>query len=212
MFATELIIAISGLTGALATAIIAGLKLNIERLKLNQAEREIRFQRAALGFPEFVSEWDEIHSDLAKLMAETPIDRVLIFRAWNGHLEPRWTTAVFQMRTNGRMPVSYVHFELDEDYVRRLRDIAQRGPTALRTSELAPSKIKSLYEMEGVTASLWAHLDTFETTDGEGKAVAYCSFAASHGEALDDPTIARCGVIISRLKGLAAAFDRNSED
>jgi hypothetical protein len=209
MFPTEVLVAFSGLAGAIATAVIAGMKIRLEGRKLQQAEREIRFQRAALGFPEFVSEWDEINKELAKLMSETEVDRILIFRAWNGHLEPRWTTAVFQMRSNGTAPVSYVHFELDDDYVQKIRQIVQRGPITMVTTDMLPSKIKSVYEAEGVKSSLWAHLDTFQTTDGEGKAIAYCSFSSTSGAPLLPHTATRCGIIISRLKGLAGAFDRN---
>jgi len=90
-------------------------KLSIERRKVDQAQLEMRFQRAALSFPEFVEEWTDIQQALLDLMETTSVDRFLILRAWNGHLEPRWTTAMYQMRTGVEVPVAYVHFELDRD-------------------------------------------------------------------------------------------------
>jgi hypothetical protein len=207
----QIVIALIGLAGVIVTATVGIVKVLVERQKLDQAESEIRFQRAALGFPEFVEEWGEIGQELIKLLEETEIDRFMIFRAWNGHLEPRWTTAVYQLRSAGQAPIAYVHFELDEDYVNRVKKIAQGGPLVMVTDSLPDSEIKKVYEAEGVTASLWAHLDTFETTDRISKAVAYCSFATHAPSLISNSTMTRCRVLTGRLKGLATAFDRNRD-
>lgn len=212
---SELIIAFFGFVGVLATAGVGMFKVNVERMRVNvekdklrQAEREISFQRAALGFPEFVSEWGEIGDELERLMCETEIDRFLILRAWNGFLEPRWTTAVYQLRQGKQAPISYIHFELDEDYVIRIRKIVKDGPIVFDTANIPSGEIKRVYEAEGVTASLWAHLDSFETSDKSSKALAYCSFSTHSGE-LSPTTVTRCKIIIGRLKWLAKSFDHN---
>jgi hypothetical protein len=205
----EVVIALIGLAGVIATASVGILKVAIERHKLIQAEQEVRFQRAALSFPEFVEEWDEIGKELVRLISETEVDRFMILRAWNGYLEPRWTTAVYQLRAAEQAPVAYVHFELDEDYVHRVKQIAKGGPISMITAELPHSEIKRVYMAEGVTASMWAHLDSFETTDGRSRAVAYCSFATHVDTLLTEKTMTRCRVLVGRLKGLATSFDRN---
>jgi len=205
----EVVIALIGLAGVIATASVGIFKIAVERHKLMQAEQEIRFQRSALSFPEFVEEWDEIGRELIGLINETEIDRFMILRAWNGYLEPRWTTAVYQLRSAGQAPVAYVHFELDEDYIHRVKQIAKGGPISMVTAELPDSEIKKVYIAEGVTASMWAHLDTFETTDGRSRAVAYCSFATHLDSLLTDKTMTRCRVLVGRLKGLARSFDHN---
>jgi hypothetical protein len=205
----EVVVALIGLAGVIATASAGFYKLTLERRKLDQAENEVRFQRAALGFPEFVEEWGEIGQDLIRLMEETSIDRFMILRAWNGHLEPRWTTAVYQLRSAGQAPVAYIHFELDQDYVARVQAIAQKGSQMLVTSKLPNSEIRRVYQAEGVTASMWFYLDAFESNDGVSKALAYCSFATHDTELIDEKTQTRCRILVGRLKGLAAGFDRN---
>jgi len=207
----QIVVALIGLAGVIFTATVGIIKVQYERKRLNQAEHEIRFQRAALGFPEFVEEWGEIGQALIRLMEETTIDRFMVLRAWNGHLEPRWTTAVYQLRSAGQAPVAYIHFELDQDYVTRVQKIAYSGPQVMVTSKLPPCEIKRVYQAEGVTASMWAHLDSFESSDGISKALAYCSFATHSPDLIDDDTQTRCRILVGRLKGLAAGFDRNRD-
>lgn len=205
----EIVVALIGLSGVILTAGIGVMRVQLERKRLNQAEHEVRFQRAALGFPEFVEEWGEIGAELIKLMEETTIDRFMVLRAWNGHLEPRWTTAVYQLRAAGQAPVAYIHFELDQDYISRVQKIVQEGPQLMVTAKLPHSEIKRVYKAEGVTASMWAHLDTFQSSDGVSKALAYCSFGTHSHELIDDATQTRCRILVGRLKGLAVSFDRN---
>jgi hypothetical protein len=205
----EVVIALIGLAGIIATATAGIFQVAIERQKLMQAEQEIRFQRAALNFPEFVEEWGEIGRELVSLIEETEVDRFMILRAWNGYLEPRWTTAVYQLRAAEQAPIAYVHFELDQDYVHRVKQMATGGPIHMVTAELPESEIKRVYQAEGVTASMWAHLDTFETSDGKARAVAYCSFATHLDTLLTEKTMTRCRIMVGRMKGLATSFDHN---
>ena len=60
----ELVIAVVGLIGVIATASVGFYKAMLDRRRLDQAYNEIRFQRAALGFPEFVNEWGDISFEL----------------------------------------------------------------------------------------------------------------------------------------------------
>jgi hypothetical protein len=201
------IVALIGLVGVLATVVLGYTKLQRE---LGQAKLEMRFQRAALSFPEFVEEWHEISHDILLLMSETVVDRFLVLRAWNGHMEPRWTTALFQLRTDGQMPVAYVHFELDTDYVNRLREVTQKNNVYLVTKDLPPdSALAEVYRSEGVTASLVSHLASQQGPNPNAKAHTYCTFA-THNEALmDENTRTRCKVLASRMKGFATSFDNN---
>lgn len=205
----EITIALIGLLGVAVTSAGAIMSAVVSRRKLDQAEREIRFQRAALAFPDFVSEWSEINKELEDLVTTTEIDRILLLRAWNGHLEPRWTTAVYQMRAAGQAPISYIHYELDNDYQAKVREIVQNGLVSIVTAEMSDCEIKRVYEAEGVTASLWAHLDSFTTADGSGKAIAYCSFSTHEPTLISEVTATKCRILVGRLKGLAQSFDRN---
>ena len=190
---------------------VAGLLLTqtrIARTKLKQAENELNFQREALTFPEFVGEWAETHRDISDLMENTNVDRFMIFRAWNGLLEPRWTTSVYQLREGEQEPLAYIHFELDADYVDKLRHIVRKGYLYLTVEELEESAIKKVYETENVTGSYWAHLDSLSLPDSQSRAITYCSFATHVEGGLTPAELTRCRIVASRLRGLALAFDR----
>lgn len=187
-------------------------KLSVERIKRRQAENEITFQRAALGFPDFVHEWDSIGEDLASLVDTTEIDRVLILRAWNGRLEPRWTTAVYQMRQGQQAPIAYVHFELDDDYVDRIREIVSKGFVYLVVNDMPDGvAMKDVYVSEGVTASYWSHISSIQTSDSQSTAISYVSFSTHDEAEISQKTQTLCRILTGRLKGLAAQFDMNSQ-
>lgn len=208
MVSETIAVALIGLAGVIVTAFVGWAKVRTGEMRVTQAELEMRFQRAALSFPEFVEEWSEIHEEIVKLLDETCIDRFLILRAWNGHLEPRWTTAMFQMRKSGHTNISYVHFELDRDYIERLRAVTLTGTTLLDVSKLPDgSSLKMLYEAEGVTSSLVAHLVSLSGPIKGTKAVTYCSFATHDEGSIPQHTLTRCRILISRMKGLAKGFE-----
>lgn len=204
---------IIGALATLITAILGWVKYlsskkreeESENMRL-QAENEMRFQRAALEFPDFIEEWSHISDDVVNLISETEIDRFLILRAWNGHLEPRWTTAVYQIRETGQKPIAYVHFELDKDYVSRLREISIANTMFFETDHIPESVIKDVYKVEGITSALWAHLHSTATLEG-GQAHTYCSFATHEGK-ISLETQTRCRILTGRLKGIAMAFEK----
>jgi len=202
------LVALIGFCGVCVTAVMGTAGAYYYKRRGDQAELEMRFQRAALSFPDFVEEWEEIHRDMLCLMDETCIDRFLILRAWNGYLEPRWTTAMFQMRTEGHSPVAYVHFELDRDYVERLREITQGSHAYLVTNDLPHSSaLRSVYDQEGVTAAFIAQLITLDGPIKGTKAQTYCSFATHSPDGIDVNTQTRCRILVSRMKGLALGFE-----
>jgi len=205
----EVLVALCGLLGVSITAYIGWGRVQLEKARLGQAERELRFQRAALGFPEFVAEWDDINKQLVDLFMETEIDRFMILRAWNGQLEPRWTTAVYQLRETDQAPIAYVHWELDQAYQEAIRNIMAGRPMYFVVGEMTDSEISRVYRAEGVTASYWVHLDSFNTLDNTGRAEVYCSFATHDPELISENTQTKCRIIANRLKGLAMSFDRN---
>ena len=200
----EVIVALVGLLGVVVTAWIGYESSKRHKIKAEQAEGEMEFQAAAMDFGAFMEEWDGTVKEIKRLFNETNIDRFIIFRAWNGSLVPRWTTAVFQLRESDQQVVSYVHFELDTDYVARLNEISVRKTMCFAVADLPPSAIRSVYEAEGITASFWAHLDT-RNRGKHSKAVTYCSFSTHEG-VIDETTATRCGIIAGRLKGVAGTF------
>jgi hypothetical protein len=183
-------------------------KLSIERQKVDQAQLEMRFQRAALSFPEFVEEWTDIQQALLDLMENTSVDRFLILRAWNGHLEPRWTTAMYQMRTGMQVPVAYIHFELDKDYVNMLREITHGHIAVIRTADLpSDSILREVYDLEKITSAVVAQIVTLEGPVKGTKAQTYCSFATHSTDGMSPEDIVACKVLVGRLKGLSEAFE-----
>lgn len=201
----EIAVAVIGLIGICITAWVGRQKQIKQKVRADQAESEMRFQRAALDFGGFMAEWGETHSEIEKLLKETEIDRFLILRAWNGHLNPKWTTAVFQMRIGDQEPISYVHFELDADYVSKLKDISINNTIHFSTSGIPDSAIKRVYEAEGVKYAVWCHISTDKTPSGAAVHT-YCSFATKDNPSVAQSTITRCSILAGRLKGVAMAF------
>lgn len=202
------IVALLGLAGILFTGTLGYVKFFLERDRRSQAELEMRFQRAALSFPEFVEEWHEISSDMISLMQETTVDRFLLLRAWNGHLEPRWTTALYQIRANGQKPIAYVHYELDTDYVGMLRQVTAKGNVHFKTTELpVDAVLRKTYEYEKVTEAAIFHLTSHVGPMPDSKAHTYCSFATHSKDGMTEEAVTRCHILASRMKGLALTFD-----
>lgn len=196
-----------GLASVFCTGVLGYLKFNEERKKVAQAEKELRFQREGLDFTDFLEEINVLYKELDDLMLNTNIDRFMILRAWNGELTPRWTTAVFQVREGTQKPIAYVHFELDNDYVERLKEIAVKKSIVFNVCDIPPSAIKSVYESEEVKASMWYHIGTNELEGSKSKAVTYCSFSTQCEEGINDITATKCGIIASRLKGFSLSFN-----
>jgi len=203
---TEVIVAGIGFAGVCVTAYFGYLGV----LKHNQArvmaENEMEFQVASLDFSSFMEEWSDVVSELDNLMENTNIDRFLILRAWNGVLSPRWTTAVLQVRQGQQEPISYVHYELDSDYILRLQEISRTGKIRFDVDALPDDVgIKQIYQAEGVSASAWFHIEDRDLPNSESRAVTYCSFAAHEGS-ISDATFLRCTLLAGRLKGAANSF------
>lgn len=204
--AIEITVALIGFLGTLSASAIGYAASRKSRRRANQAEAEMRFQQAALDFGAFVGEWDETHAQLVRLMSDTAVDRFLILRAWNGAADPRWTTAVYQLRIGEQQPMSYVHFELDPDYVSRLQSIKGGRPLVFSTVDLPDSAIKRVYQAEKVSASAWFHLQSLKLVRSEARAVTYCSFSTHEPGGLSEEDVTRCRIIVGRLKGLAGMF------
>lgn len=167
---------------------------------LNQAKAELKIQREASDFTRFFTHWNYINQEIESLMRDTCIDRFMLFRAWNGVLEPKWTTAVFQIRRGKQQPTNYVHFELDNDYRSKLRKMVEEKDLYFEVDKIEDSTIKEVYEAEKVTASYWCHLDTKDLKAEGCREMSYCSFA-THGETpIPDEVLTRCKIIASRLK------------
>lgn len=197
--------------GTLATAYFGymGARAAVQK---RRAEREIRIQSRALDFTEFLHEWSEVHAQITALMDETAIDRFLLLRAWNGLLAPKWTTAVMQIHQGAHTPMTYVHYELDADYVGRLGRIKHQGHEVIVTDDLPDCGIKAVYRNEGVTEAAWFHINSRRlTSDPLSQAVTYCSFGVHNG-VIDENTLTRCHLIVGRLKGMVMDFILDRED
>lgn len=205
---TAIVIASISAVGAVAAAAMTGfMRIRELGLRLEQAKQEISFQRDALDVTAFIGDWDGLMAELRSLMSDTSIDRFLILRAWNGHLEPRWTSAIFQLHKEDRQMLSYIHVELDDDYINRLRQITTAGPVVFTTETASESSlIRGIYETEGVQEAMWAHVESLSVPGATTKAVTYCSFATSKPGGLDAVARTRANLVVGRLKGLAHNF------
>lgn len=200
------IVAIISSLALVIVALVNSRKVKNTNHKLHQAESELKLQQKALDFGAFIEEWAGTHKDILHLLENSCIDRFLIFRAWNGMLAPRWTTAVFQVRLGEQEPVSYVHFELDTDYVSRLKEVSIMNVMAFEVEALPDCAIKRVYEAEGVKHAIWCHISSEEISGSDTVAHTYCSFATHDPEQIEQTLITRCSILAGRLKGIALSF------
>jgi hypothetical protein len=206
---TEITVALIGLAGICVTAGVAWRRVNLERRKTLLAEKELKLQSSALSLSDFLEDWQSVAAAMSDLIQNTEIDRILILRAWNGYLSPKWTTAVYQMREYGQAPKQYVHTGLDDDYVERLRIITRGGAICFRVVDAPDSLIKSIYEAEGVKASCWWHISTEKVPDTDAAVITYCSFSTHSNEEISEKTRTSCNLLVGRLKGLSEVFGIN---
>lgn len=204
----EVIVAAITAIGLVLAAAIAGYyRVRVLRLKLSQAENEVYFQREALDITAFVKDWDGFVLDLKILMENSNIDRFSMLRAWNGYLEPRWTSAVFQFQADGEKMVSFMHVELDSHYIEQLRNVSLSGVMQFKTKDAPQGALfRGLGETEGIEESLWAHIETLTIPGTETKAITYCCFGTHDPAGIDAHGAARARIIIGQLKGMAHNF------
>lgn len=210
---TTIIVAGISAAGVMGGAAVTGLMRNRNlKMRLDQARQEMRFQRDALDVTAFINDWDGLMSELHSLMADTNIDRFLILRAWNGYLEPKWTSAVYQLHGSGHPVMSYIHVELDDDYISRLRRITTAGPVVFKTSDLKDDAlIRGIYDGEGVVEAMWAHIETLSVPGSNAKAVTYCSFGTKAPGGMGAVESTRASLVLGRLKGFASGFSIGTE-
>lgn len=207
----EIIVSIVGMLSAVMVALVTALtakhKTSKAKAAVSQAENELKFQRAALDFGSFIHDWSETHNEIKNLLEKTEIDRFIMFRAWNGELNPRWTTNVFQMRLGDQDPIQYVHFELDDDYILKLRRIVRDGILYFKVEDIQDSAIKKVYEAEGVRASVWCHILSENLEGSKAVTHTYCSFSCHHSGQIEQATVTKCKIIAGRLKGVANSYN-----
>jgi hypothetical protein len=197
------------LGAAVIPVILTGRKISRERSRhfdeMAARDREMSCQAGALSFDGILSQWDEISRELEDLVMNTPVDRFLILRAWNGKDTPRWATAVYQYRKGNDAPVSYAHVNLDADYVGRLRSIRTGVPIVFSVSELDDSLTRSLYHSEGVKQSAWYHIgDSHPSSSPQSTSIMYCSFGSHSDLPLSENDLVKCHLLVGRVRAFYA--------
>lgn len=202
----EVIASAIGAVGVVTAAIVGWLASARKTKRANKSLKyELKLQSRIFDFSTFVHEWDSILKDVEELMEKTEIDRFLILRAWNGYNTPEYTSAVIQIRQGNQEPISYVHFQLDRDYIEKLKLIVDHGFATFVVDQMPQSFIRAVYETENIKSSLWAYLARLRI-DEDHQAITYCSFSSKTADELDPATITRCRILVGRLKGAAQAF------
>ena len=202
------------LLGAVITAIPALIAIYAtykhKNKELDMTQAELDFQRYSLDFGQFLNEWGDTHQEILNLINTTKIDQFMILRAWNGENNPKWTTSVLQIRESDHKPVSYIHFELDSDYVNRLRSLKISNYNYHTTEDLPDCAVKDVYLVEGVKSSLWALIGFSDVIDGK-QAVTYCSFTTRDPEPITPEEVTKCKILMGRLKGIQNLFTERND-
>jgi len=171
----------------------------VSRREADTARKELAHTKQTFEVSEFLSNWDAFYWRLQKLMNDTGLDRFLLLRAWNGKNDPKYTTAVIQIREGAQQPVSYVHVELDDDYIRRLIKVRKEGFIYFVVNEINDGLIKSIYQSEGVKASLWVFLSE-EAQEGGSVRLTYASFATHKSEGFSNDEVTQMRLLFASLK------------
>jgi hypothetical protein len=182
-------------------------QLSHQRAEIEVAALEMGKVQKNLSFGEYLADWDETELMIADLIDSTNISRFLLMKAWNGSVDPKWSTATFQIRESNQKVFNYVHVDLDADYVNRLREIMINEYAVLYTDNLPNSLIKSIYMNENVGSALWAMIGQREEPGGH-VVHTYVSFATQNGDILDENTITQARLVVSRIKANAAEYRR----
>lgn len=188
--------------GSIAVAFIQFRKRAKSEEKTNALGRELDLQRVALSKFEIFNQFGVFWAEISRLCETTKVDRFLMLRAWNGRLQPLWTTAFYQFRAGEQEPEQYIHTELDKDYVSRLQAMDQAGRIQMVVDDLPESLIKKVYQAEGVKHAIWFFLDRVDDSGGSS-AIVYCSFASHENEPFTDAEIMKCSLLVGQIKGFS---------
>lgn len=193
----QVIALLAGMVG-LFTGVIRYRQEKMNRLIV---EAELQTARSSFDFAEILEDWTDIQAELTELFKTTCIDRFIIFRAWNGYLSPKWTTSLYQQRNLDQKLQSYIHFEIDADYVERLRQVHSTKIETWTVSEMPDSLLKEVYSAEHIKSTVWAHVHTRQPTS-RLKGMTYCSFSTSKEGKISKETINKCRIIANMLSGM----------
>lgn len=187
---------------------IEKLKQESEQKKIEneQLRNELAISSKVLDFAGFLEEWSGIDDSIKDIFTTTNVNRILILRAWNGSTSPKWTTSVYQRRAEDQAPISYIHFELDTDYVNRLNEIFTCGNNYCSNAyyvvdEMPDSaELKNVYHNEKVNATLWCSLDRTRLSE-HSTALTYISFSTTIAEKITQDEQTKCKLLVGMLKG-----------
>jgi hypothetical protein len=215
-FPFEIVIAAIGAVPVIVGSVLA-YRVSMYKQKLEHENKSMKKEMDLVStslssFGGILTEFAKVEAEIHELCRETGITRVMLLCAWNGVYSPKWTTAVWQYRKDFaedgsiNRPIGYVHVGLDADYVERLVSIKRKGSMVFRTEDAPDSLIKKIYEVEGVTESLWVFLSSAGTPDGMGRLVTYMSFSTQGGE-VDRTAMLKCELLAARLAPLTGCTD-----
>lgn len=131
----------------------------------------------------------EIYDSLHRLIDETKVQRVLIFKAHNGggFIKPDTPLYVSSLYEDYIHPLDsirndYQKMELDEDYVRMLRDLSVKKMLRINVKSLKAGLLKNSYARDGVTYAEMYYLCQ------NRKNLYFCSIVTTiEGENFDTP-------------------------
>lgn len=208
MVSAEMVAAISGFVGVVLTAAVAYLKYRLDAKKAEQIAKTAKPNLRVEQFSDFFGEATAILNELRTLEAETCIDRWLFLVAENGYLEPRYTTAIVQLR-DGNAVTLYIDVEVDKAYNLMLKEAANAGHIHMSTSDMGPCELRDIYVNEGVVESYLMHL-YFDSNDRGGTMHAYCTYATHENEPITLEVQTRCKLINSRIRRFAEKYGIDS--
>lgn len=121
-----------------------------------------------------------IYDTMHRIVEDSPVERFLILKAHNGGgvikpNTPIYSSVIFEDYTHPFRSVKdqYQKLQADEEYLRLLVDVISKKRVVLKTNELSPGLLKTIYDGEGVKYSEICFLGN------DKKNIYYCSCATS---------------------------------
>lgn len=191
---SEIVIAVISSATAVAVAAITA-KKTVEPVK-RQVEKALN---TTLSTSAVLREWEAARLTVEELLRETEIDRFYVFQALSDAGGEAYATYLCQIRTDGHVPVDYVRYPLDRDYMSRLGRTFKTGAIDFTVAKVPETDIERLYSAEGVKSSTWCKIVEDKTIDGKIDVYVYCSMSSTTQDRICKDTKAECKIVAARI-------------
>ena len=168
-----------------AVTLLLGLLVHYREIKKltkskNEEIKEHQLKADVLDRVLDFASFNEIKTAVDELFKTTRADRFLILIAINGKVDFNMVSVIFEQHKIGKYQINaiarYKTLNIDPAYKKMLKEAELYGIVETVTSELPPSLLKDIYEIEDISASHVRHLSRIHV-DESNDVLVYSSLA-----------------------------------